>query len=83
MIRNIGLGLVVLISLNAPAFAQQKVTTANPKIIYQKGMDSLRRGDLAGAKTSFEQAVTVAPRSPDAHNSLGWVLVAPRGSRPV
>src|SRR4029450_10776786 len=44
--------------------------------IYRQGMKALQGGDLTEARSAFEQAVKLAPRSPDAHNSLGWVLNA-------
>src|SRR5439155_16833487 len=42
---------------------------------YQKGVAALTRGDLASARTAFEKIVKVAPNIPEAHNSLGWVLL--------
>jgi len=39
-------------------------------------MKAVQSGDLKGARVAFERAVKQAPRSPEAHNSLGWVLTA-------
>ncbi|PYU05903.1 MAG: hypothetical protein DMG33_09625, partial [Acidobacteria bacterium] len=44
--------------------------------LYSEGMQALQRGDLISARSSFEKVVRLAPRSPEGHNSLGWVLLA-------
>src|SRR6266852_6203706 len=43
---------------------------------YQRGMSALQKGDLVSARTNFEKVVRLAPKSPEGHNSLGWVLLA-------
>src|SRR5437899_12896119 len=43
--------------------------------IYSQGMGALQKGDLNSARASFEKVVRLAPSSPEAHNSLGWVLM--------
>src|ERR1700758_368060 len=45
------------------------------QVIYSQGMAALAKGDLNGARESFEKVVRLAPSSPEAHNSLGWVLM--------
>jgi len=42
--------------------------------LYRQGITAVQGGDLAGARTAFEQVVKLAPGSPEGHNSLGWVL---------
>ena len=42
--------------------------------LYRQGLDAVNRGDLASARTTFEQVIKLAPGSPEGHNSLGWVL---------
>src|SRR5256886_3620514 len=57
---------------------------ANPKAAVDKqvlslnrqGMAALKRGDLASARVTFEKVVRLSRRSPEAHNSLGWVLLS-------
>ena len=49
--------------------------------IYSQGMAALNKGDLNGARASFEKVVRLAPSSPEAHNSLGWVLMEQGQSR--
>ena len=44
-------------------------------MLYAEGMSALRKQDLAGAQATFEKLIRIAPRSPEAHNSLGWVLL--------
>src|SRR5271165_6609381 len=43
---------------------------------YSQGVDALQRQDLPGARAAFEKTVRLIPRSPEPHNSLGWVLLA-------
>src|ERR1700761_6624608 len=44
--------------------------------IYVRGMSALQSGDLQAAGEAFEQVLRLVPNSADAHNSLGWVLLA-------
>src|SRR5882724_11791862 len=48
---------------------------ARVKTLYAQGMGALRNRDLPGARASFEKLLRIAPGSPEAHNSLGWVLM--------
>src|SRR6266704_6091033 len=48
---------------------------ARAEALYAEGMSALRKQDLAGAQAAFEKLIRVAPKSPEAHNSLGWVLL--------
>src|SRR6185437_14264750 len=57
---------------NSKAAAEN--TAANS--IYSQGMNALQRRDLAAARAAFEKTVQMVPRSPEPHNSLGWVLLA-------
>src|SRR5262249_27079412 len=41
---------------------------------YQQGLSAIQAGDLGAARGQFEKVIRLAPRSPEAHNSLGWVL---------
>src|SRR5580692_934676 len=50
---------------------------------YQLGITALQQGDLASARTAFEKTVQLQPRSPEAHNSLGWVLMAQKQVDPA
>src|SRR5271155_554587 len=49
---------------------------ADANSIYGQGMAALQQRDLAGARAAFEKTVKLVPRSPEPHNSLGWVLLA-------
>src|SRR5437660_1258369 len=69
---HVGIFLVCLTGL-ADA-APQKEGAAQAESIYQKGLAALKRGDLNSARISFEHVLKLAPRSPEAHNSLGFVL---------
>src|SRR5260370_13130421 len=42
----------------------------------KKVCQQLQKGDLATAHANFEKVLRIAPRSPEGHNSLGWVLLA-------
>jgi Flp pilus assembly protein TadD len=50
---------------------------------YRVGITALQQGDLASARTAFEKTVQLQPRSPEAHNSLGWVLMAQKQVDPA
>ena len=73
-------GILLLGTVPVVLFAQ----AANPKVTVDKqvvslnrqGMAALKRGDLASARVTFEKVVRLSPRSPEAHNSLGWVLLS-------
>jgi Tfp pilus assembly protein PilF len=51
--------------------------------IYRQGIAALQQGDLASARAAFEKAVQLLPRSPEGHNSLGWVLLAQKQVDPA
>ncbi|HEX8871841.1 MAG TPA: tetratricopeptide repeat protein, partial [Candidatus Acidoferrum sp.] len=51
-------------------------TRAQADRLYQEGIASLGRGDLVTAIARFERVLKLLPNSPDAHNSLGFALVA-------
>ncbi len=61
--------------------AQDRATQADE--IYRQGITSLQHGDLAAARASFEKVVAIQPRSPEAHNSLGWVLLVQKQYDPA
>jgi Tfp pilus assembly protein PilF len=50
---------------------------------YAQGIQALQQGDLAAAQAGFEKAIRLAPLSPEAHNSLGWVYLAQRKTQPA
>ena len=52
----------------------QAASADHAEKLYQSGLADLKRADLPGARKAFEEVLSLAPRSPDAHNSLGWVL---------
>src|SRR5262249_13793392 len=49
---------------------------AQTEEIYAQGLSALKEGNLPAAKIAFEKVVKAAPNSAEAHNSLGWVLLA-------
>src|SRR4029077_8243991 len=55
------------------AFPQQK-TPSQVDSLYRQGLAAVKRGDLAHARGFFEEMIKLAPGSPEAHNSLGWVF---------
>src|SRR5258705_3803019 len=77
-----GVGALVFLLASAPiplAFSQKATSPKTPApqadASYQQGMAAINRGNLQSARAAFEQAVKLAPESPEAHNSLGWVLL--------
>ena len=70
----------LLIAIALPAIAQNAISqkkTDKPAVdaLYQQGIRSLQKGDLAAARAAFEKVVRLAPNAPEGHNSLGWVLL--------
>src|SRR5437763_15385240 len=55
--------------------SRAKAPADRAQAIYSGGMAALQKGDLDAARSSFEKVVRLAPSSPEAHNSLGWVLM--------
>src|SRR5580692_1632519 len=56
---------------------------AQADAIYRQGIAALQQRDLASARAAFEKAVQLQPRSPEGHNSLGWVLMAQKQVDPA
>src|SRR5690349_6374474 len=57
--------------------APQKIKPpAEAEESYAEGMQALQRGDLSAAELAFEKVLRLLPNSAEAHNSLGWVLLA-------
>src|ERR1700687_6438401 len=54
----------------------QTAPGAKANAIYRQVMSALSKGDLVLARASFEKVLQLAPNSPEAHNSLGWVMMA-------
>src|ERR1700733_15342848 len=69
-----GVVLFVTLTMSPRALAQNSAGQADQ--IYRQGIAALQQGDLATAKADFQKVVTIQPRSAEAHNSLGWVLLA-------
>src|SRR5580704_9416099 len=70
----LGAALIALLATPLRVSAQDRGAQADE--IYGRGITALQQGDLATAKADFEKVVAIQPRSPEAHNSLGWVLLA-------
>src|SRR6185437_15681551 len=78
---RIGALVVAVLPVCASAYAQAENSGANSNTagansLYSQGMLALQRRDLSGARVAFEKTVQLVPRSPEPHNSLGWVLMA-------
>lgn len=72
--------LVVLLSLMPATFGQNagesnRKQVSQAEAIYSKGVEALKNGDLKSAGAAFEEVIKVLPNSPDARNSLGFVLM--------
>src|SRR6266404_1980222 len=65
----------LLVAIALPAISQKKVDKPAVDTLYQQGLRSLQKGDLAAARAAFEKVVQLAPNAAEAHNSLGWVLL--------
>src|SRR5215813_557018 len=66
--------LFALTTFARPQTQEQIIAKANQT--YGEGIEALKNGDLVTARAKFGEAVKLLPRSAEAHNSLGWVLLA-------
>src|SRR5215472_15438979 len=64
----------VILHAQSPA-AQTSAEEERAKSLYAHGMQAVQQGDLDGAHQHFAELVRLAPKSPEAHNSFGWVLL--------
>jgi len=72
-------GALVFFCGSAGAQRENSKTSADvaaANSLYNQGMQALDRRDLEGARAAFEKTLQLVPRSPEPHNSLGWVLLA-------
>src|SRR3979411_3167842 len=67
---------IALPAISQNAISQKKMDKPAVDALYQQGVRSLQKGDLAAARAAFEKVVRLAPNAPEGHNSLGWVLMA-------
>src|SRR5882762_97295 len=44
------------------------------RLAYQRGLEALRKGNVASARADFEEAVRRRPSHAEAQAALGWVL---------
>jgi Flp pilus assembly protein TadD len=56
--------------------SRREDTASKATAVYQQGLTALQKGDLPVARARFEKVVQLAPKSPEGHNSLAWVLLA-------
>src|SRR6195256_5008183 len=66
---------IALPAISQNAISQKKMDKPAVDALYQQGVRSLQKGDLAAARAAFEKVVRLAPNAPAGHNSLGWVLL--------
>src|SRR5262249_25508792 len=72
---NLRAWVLMMAAVSAPLQPQSKPAHSTAETLYAQGMAALRKQDLNAARSSFEKLIEVAPRSPEAHNSLGWVFL--------
>src|ERR1700722_10294388 len=81
--RPFVLRAVLIAALAMPLRAPAQNSAAQADEIYRQGITALQQGDLATAKADFVKVVAIQPRSAEAHNSLGWVLLAQKQIDPA
>src|ERR1700704_571212 len=64
----------LLAAFSLPGLTQKAPDKPSADALYKQGLLSVQKGDLVGARTTFEKVVRLEPNSPEGHNSLGWVL---------
>ena len=64
--------VILLIAIALPAIAQNAISQKQKKMdkpavdaLYQQGVRSLQKGDLAAARAAFEKVVRLAPNAPE------------------
>src|SRR4051812_11029997 len=73
----IGLLSGLLVSAEDNPTKSRATRAVSPKVadLYKEGMAALGRKALSAARQYFERIVKLTPRSPEARNLLGWVLM--------
>src|SRR5258708_33558200 len=69
------IGSLLLVLVSGIASPQTKAPTTSALTPYQTGLAAFKHADLPDARTSFEKAVKLNPRDPDAQNMLAQVLL--------
>src|SRR2546430_13309404 len=67
-------------SFEARAQTKDKATTA--QAAYAQGLEALKNKNFSAAQIEFQKASNLSPRSPEPHNSLGFVLMM-KGDMPA
>src|SRR5207245_4273061 len=62
----------LLISIPGALGQAQSSSRSTARLPYQPGQEALRNGDLASARTDFEEAVRPSPGDPQSKAALGW-----------
>lgn len=75
LLFHLGLALPVLVLAPPVCEAAQPQTIPSAQVVtlLQKGQSQMRTGDVAGAETTFREAVRIAPTLSDTHLGLGLV----------
>src|SRR2546421_11676271 len=72
--------LFFVICLSTVSSAQDQAGEA--QTAYAQGLSALKNKNLALAQVEFQKALRLSPRSPEPHNSLGFVLML-KGNLPA
>jgi len=62
-------------AISSPAQTPSAKNAASAQAVYNEAGQALQQGDLVRARAGFEKFVKLSPKSPEGHNSLGWVLL--------
>ena len=73
-LRRTPASLALLLAVSATCFGQDDATT-RAHAAYAAGYQALAAQDLPRAQREFETVVKLAPRMPEGHNGLGYVLL--------
>ena len=82
-LHSLGFSPAVLALPQSTSVTLQAGPSSNANHLYTEGINAARHGDLATARKAFEAAVHADPRNANAHNMLGWVLLAQGETAPA
>ncbi|MFZ0881202.1 MAG: tetratricopeptide repeat protein, partial [Candidatus Acidiferrales bacterium] len=75
LILILGVSVSLAIAFGQSGPPQKSDPSGQALAQYHQGILAIRNGDLAAAQSDFEKVLSLAPRSPEGQNSLGWVLL--------
>ena len=67
--------VVLIVQLSTFVWSKAQTTASGSVAAYQRGQAAMEKGDAAGARSAFQQAIKLDPRNADAQNALGQLML--------